>query len=414
MSRSFSGTDIISEDDLTTSPWTGSSYTATLSNDEGPFDGASVYEVSVSSTGSYRHIRADNLTVTDNDYYCFLWIKGGTVLSAEGGVFISGNSWRVIDAEILEGPGSISVADSRWTVSGLSTHEWTLIFFSFDGVASSGCDFYVYPYDDTGQTSGDSVFISTPRMALESSVPGWSSANTNINTNTSSTNNNFGQGIICSGLRFINNNPHESLNLSRDRTLLLSFNTTSNDYQTIFEKRENDNNYWMVSMSGGSLMSDCFIDGDNLGASATNQISINTDYQVSIGIPASGNTQIQINGSEDRTSSSGLVINSLGSGIVIGGRIDGTSSFNGTIYDVAFLEKFVSLSDSYYFYDLSITDTDDIVKTNRSFYINNEDNVNNGRICVLRPNGSVNVRETSDDSQIKYSDTRVNDDTYFS
>jgi len=171
MSITYTGTDLIGQDDLTASPWFHANVTiAPAGSTAGP-GGFAAYSATVDSDGGSRNLNGNNRTVTTVPHYCFVWIKAGTVDSADVGVLAG--SWGVTAAQLVYGPGSVAVASSRCTISGLSSSVWSLARYRTE-IGSTEADYLMYPNAVTGQSAGDSVLLGPQRMSTVASSPAWS------------------------------------------------------------------------------------------------------------------------------------------------------------------------------------------------------------------------------------------------
>lgn len=175
----FTGTDIIGQEDLTASPWTwGGGDLTVVANGAttGPFGLGNSYRVTKISTNSSTAINGDNRTVTAQTYRLLIWARGTSTGTAFEAGTLNG-SWGGDDstAEILFGPGEISSqASGRIVVSGLTTTEWTLIEYNtVVQTPSSTFDVLIYPGSVSNTTNGYAIDLALVKCAPLSESPSF-------------------------------------------------------------------------------------------------------------------------------------------------------------------------------------------------------------------------------------------------
>ena len=112
---------------------------------------------------------------TTGPYTFSVYLKAGTTSSCVLGAYETG--FKTGTATILSGPGSVS-GTSLFTITGLSTTEWTRVSYTVTGTAAT-TSLYVYP-ETTGVGTGKSIY------AWGAQVEYGSAAESYVKTTTSS------------------------------------------------------------------------------------------------------------------------------------------------------------------------------------------------------------------------------------
>lgn len=174
----FTGNDIIGQEDLTASPWTwNGSHLTVVDNgaNTGPFGLTNSYRATKTSTTASVGLIGNNRTVTAQKYRVLLWARGTSTGTAFEMGTLNGTWGGDGTAEILFGPGSItSQAAGRIIVEGLRTTEWTLIEYNtVVQTASSLFDLLMYPGSVSNTTNGYAIDFALAKVAPFSENPSW-------------------------------------------------------------------------------------------------------------------------------------------------------------------------------------------------------------------------------------------------
>lgn len=170
---SYTGTDIIGEDDLSQSPWTAINGGAVTTNaavgPTGLTDAARIY---AATTGSFRSVAADEVAFASGVHVAYIWVRAGTVTTCTL-AFID-STYATASAVVQYGPGAVVVSGARANVSGLSTEEWSLIRITSTSLAAGNHDISIFPNQAGAVTAGDDVYVWKPRCSAgDGSSTGW-------------------------------------------------------------------------------------------------------------------------------------------------------------------------------------------------------------------------------------------------
>lgn len=141
--------------------WTGIGLTVTTAATTGPDNTASGVKIEINDTTTIRQV--NQIIGSSAGYVASIWIKGGTTTNVSVGLYdTTGTAWNTgvgdSTCRIISGPGTISTVytgGSLYTVSGLSTTQWTKIETYR---ASSTNRLIVYP-NLSAQAVGNNLYL---------------------------------------------------------------------------------------------------------------------------------------------------------------------------------------------------------------------------------------------------------------
>ncbi|AOZ06756.1 phage head spike fiber domain-containing protein [Cupriavidus malaysiensis] len=124
-------------------------------------DGTSAAQLLTVSTTAFTNLVQTVGAVASGDSRVFrIWLSAGTVDTLMLGIYDGSWTGTGQSARIAYGPGAIAQSvGARYSVSGLSTTEWTLVEITRTGFSGATAQVFIYPRNAGSANAGDSLYL---------------------------------------------------------------------------------------------------------------------------------------------------------------------------------------------------------------------------------------------------------------